>query len=65
MKRRQYHDGDIVRIKHALVGLRGALHHLKLAGARKTAARVRLAISSCKGAVRNAYQLRGRAERGE
>lgn len=38
----------------ALAHLRAALTYLKASNAPKTAKRVRLAISSCKGAVRNA-----------
>lgn len=63
MSRRQYFDGDAERIDDALSLLRLALHSLKLAGARKTAARVRLAISSAKGARRNIHHLQAKAGR--
>jgi len=63
MSRRQYHEGDAERIEEALAFLRYALHELNVTGARKTAARVRLAISSAKGAVRNIEQLKAKAER--
>lgn len=65
MSRRQYHEGDDSRIRVALIELRHALLLCKDAGARKTAARVRLAISSAKGAARNIHQLRWKAERAE
>ena len=61
MTRRQYHDGDVRRVDSALRDLRIALENLKKAGARKTAARVRLAISSAKGARRNIINLRAKA----
>ena len=63
MSRRQYQQGDENHIKHALTFLRYSLVGLKLAGARKTAARVRLAISSAKGAVRNIENMKAKAER--
>jgi len=63
VSKRQYHEGDAQHVRDALTHLRLALYWLKLAGARKTAARVRLAISSAKGAVRNSEQLRAKAER--
>lgn len=53
MARRAYKAGDRERIEIALAMLIQARNELVAAGACKTAARARLAISSCKGALRN------------
>ena len=63
MSKREYHQGDTVRVEMALADLKSALRNVNLAGAGKTARRVRLAISSCKGALRNIEMLRREAER--
>ena len=48
-----YHGGDAHHVELALVHLRFALRELKIVNCPRTIARVRLAISSAKGAVRN------------
>lgn len=62
MSKRKYHEDDDRRVKHALGHLKWALSYLKHAKAGKTADRVRLAISSCKGAQRHVDNLRAEAE---
>lgn len=54
-----YQNGDDRLVEDALMELRRALKNLKLAGAVKTAERVRHAISSAKGAVRAVGYRRG------
>lgn len=56
---------DVRRIAGALDMLRDARDILLRAGAIKTAARVRLAITSAKGALLNAQCRAARASRGE
>lgn len=50
-------------VEGAIVHLERARELLKLAGAKRTLARVRSAISSAKGAERHADSMRHRAER--
>ena len=53
-------EGDAFCVDFALYLLRQALEELKRAGRLRTAARVRLAISSAKGALRHARNSRQR-----
>lgn len=55
---------DESAVFHALEHLKTARWLLRAAGARKTLARVRAAISSAKGALRNAGYQRTKRERG-
>lgn len=53
---------DVGRLRVVLCWLRDARREAKRAGARKTAERIRLAITSCGGAIRHAE---GHAFRGQ
>ena len=65
MKLRQGHLGDDERVREAIVLLRRARTLLSVAGARKSAERVRRALKSAEGAERHVQRLpavRRRAE---
>lgn len=63
MKTPPFKPGDDERITIGLALLRKARDEFSLAGARKTAAKVRRAISSALGARRNVETRRRRAQR--
>jgi hypothetical protein len=63
MSRHKYQQNDDLMVEAGLNDLRSALEYFTIAGCRKTADRIRLAISSAKGAVRNVGYRRGRYER--
>lgn len=58
MKQREYKDGDQVALNQAMQNLIVARELLKACRVPKTLARVRLAISSAKGALRHMSTLR-------
>ncbi len=58
-----YRPGDAERIDAGIALLKKALDNFKAGGAVMTAHRVRLALSSAKGARRNVDYRRGRSER--
>lgn len=60
--RKRFDESDPARVRLALSSLRRALFLLKQAGAVRTAERVRLAISSCKGAVRAVGYRKGQED---
>ena len=63
MQRKPDPDDAVADIELAYGHLKTALGYLKTAGATKAATRVRLALSSCKGAQRNADNRVARAKR--